>query len=287
VIISPKEKLIEARKNGYAIGHFNVNNMEMIKAVTEAANEEKEFVIIAVTKNAIRYAGIDFLSTLVKTAEKNVSVNLSLHLDHGKSIATVKRAIECGFTSIMIDGSALPYEENVSITREVVKMAKEKNGICVEAELGHVGRIDTASDRGYLTNPELAKDFIEKTGVDTLAVSIGTIHGYVTDLALDFERLREISKRVENPLVLHGGTGVEDEDIKKLIDFGISKINIDTEIRLAFMQGLKQNIMETDPRKPLRAAMDEMKLVVKDKIQLFRGKKRREQIPRTWEGMVK
>lgn len=281
MIISPKSHLIKAREQHHALPHFNVNNLEMIKAVTEAANKEKQFVFLAITENAIRYAGMDFLTALAGAADKNVSIDFALHLDHGKSMATIKNCIENGFSSIMIDGSALPYEENIRLVKEVVGMAKSEDGICVEAELGHVGRVDTASDKGFLTDPELAKDFVEKTGIDSLAVSIGTVHGYVTNLELDFERLKKIAELVSIPLVLHGGTGVESEDIKKLIAGGISKINIDTEIRLAFMQGLKQNIMETDPRKPLNAAMDEIRVVVENKIKLFRGGK--EEAPQTWE----
>jgi len=288
-----------ARQNGYAVGAFNINNLESLLAVNEAALEENSPVIVAVTPSAIKYAGLSYLSKIVRTAAESASVPMSLHLDHGETFDTVKKCVEAGFTSVMFDGSFLKFEENVALTRKVVDLAHEK-GISVEAELGQLAGVEESTveeKEAVLTDPNVAKEFIERTGVDALAVAIGTSHGaykFKAEPKLDFERLKLIKERVNVPLVLHGASsvpqliiekaskygaeltgarGIPEEHIKKAISLGISKINIDTDLRLAFAATVREVLAnspkEFDPRKILGPAKDAMKEVVKGKMRLF------------------
>lgn len=270
---SSKELLIEARKEGYALGHFNVFNMESIKAVVSAIDKAKNPAFVAVTETSIRYAGLpiksitSFISDIVESV--NGKEKVILHLDHGKNLEIIKDAIDGGFSSVMIDGSALPFEENVELTSGVVSHAHKK-GVAVEAELGHVGRVGEIIPSHYLTKPERAEEFVERTGIDSLAIAIGTIHGLVTEMNLDFERLNKIASKVKIPLVIHGGTGVKNKDIAHMISLGVTKINLDTALRIAFMRGLRQNITETDPRKSLTSAMEEVQAIVEEYIRNLR-----------------
>lgn len=268
MIISPKELLIDARREGRALGHFNVFNLESAQAVITAIGETKKPAFVAITETTIKYAGLEVIVGIVKQLAKKTSTDFILHLDHGKNLGVIKNCLEIGFSSIMIDGSALHFEENIELTLNVAKMAHEKK-VAVEAELGHVGRVGEIISEGYFTKPSRAKEFIERTEVDSLAVAVGTIHGLVTRMNLDYNRLAEISKIIKIPIVIHGGTGLRDEEIKKLVSFGVAKINMDTALRIAFMRGMRQNITENDPRKALTAAIDEEKMVVKEYIELF------------------
>ncbi|MBU2595780.1 class II fructose-bisphosphate aldolase [Patescibacteria group bacterium] len=268
MIILPKELLIDARREGKAIGHFNIFNLESAMAVISAIEETKKPAFVAITETTIKYAGLETIVGIVKQLAKKVSTDFILHLDHGRNLETIKNCLEIGFSSVMIDGSSLHLEENIELTLNVVNMAHKKN-VAVEAELGHVGRVGEIISEGYLTKSSRAKEFIERTEVDSLAVAVGTIHGLVTRMSIDYERLGEILKVVKIPLVIHGGTGLKDEEIKKLISYGVAKINIDTALRIAFMRGLRQNITENDPRKALTAAMEEEKTTVKNFIELF------------------
>jgi len=299
MLVNNKDLLVPASQKGYAVGAFNINNLEALLAVSEAAVEEKSPVIVAVTPSAIKYAGLAYLSEIVKTAAKSVPVPMSLHLDHGEDFETVSKCIGAGFTSVMIDGSFLKFEENVALTRRVVDLAHPK-GVAVEAELGRLAGVEekTVEEKeAVLTDPDAAKEFVKKTGVDALAVAIGTSHGaykFKAEPKLDFERLRQIREKVSVPLVLHGASsvpqwiiekavkygaelagakGIPEEHIKKAISFGIAKINIDTDLRLAFTATVREVLAkspkEFDPRKILGPAKEAMKEVVKGKMRLF------------------
>ncbi len=299
MLVTNRDLLIPAMKRSYAVGAFNISNLENLSAVTQAAVEERSPAIIAVTPSSIEYAGLAYVEKTVKTAAESVAVPLSLHLDHGKDIQTVLKCIDSGFTSVMIDGSHLKFEENVALARHVVDIAHPKD-ISVEAELGRIESIEesTAEERKViLTDPDAAESFVEQTGIDALAVAIGTSHGaykFKDEPRLDLERLRIIRERVSIPLVLHGASGVPswviekankygadlsrvkgipEEEIRNAISIGISKINIDTDLRLAFTAGLREVLAnsprEFDPRKILGPARTLMEEVVKDKMHLF------------------
>jgi fructose-bisphosphate aldolase class II len=299
MLVTNKELLQRAKREAYAVGAFNIQNLESLLAVVEAAEEERSPVIVAVTPGAIKYAGLNYLAGLVKTAAEASPVPMSLHLDHGEDVETVKKCLEAGFTSVMIDGSHLKFEENIALTRRVVDIAHPK-GVSVEGELGRLAGIEekTVEEReAVLTDPKEAEEFVKRTGVDALAVSIGTSHGaykFKGEPKLDFERLRLIRERVNVPLVLHGASsvpqwiiekatkygaelagakGIPEDHIKKVIAMGITKINIDTDLRLAFTATVREVLAnspkEFDPRKILGPTKEAMKEVVKAKIRLF------------------
>jgi fructose-bisphosphate aldolase class II len=299
MLVTNKDLLVPARRRGYAIGAFNINNLETVLAVAEAATEEKSPAIIAVTPSAIKYAGLPYLSKIVKTGAESSSVPMSLHLDHGEDFETVSKCVSAGFTSVMIDGSHLNFEENIALTKRVVNLAHLK-GVSVEAELGRLAGIEekTVEEKeAILTDPDSAKEFVARTGVDALAVAVGTSHGaykFKGEAKLDFERLKTISGKIDLPLVLHGASsvpawiiekaakygaqlggakGIPEEHIKKAISLGIAKINIDTDLRLAFTATVREVLAnqpkEFDPRKILGPAKEAMKEVVKGKMRLF------------------
>jgi fructose-bisphosphate aldolase class II len=299
MLVTNKEILSTAKAEGYAVGAFKINNLETLLAVGEASVEERFPPIVAVTPSAIKYAGLEYLVEMVKTATESASVPMSLHLDHGDNVETVSKCIGGGFTSVMIDGSHLNFEENISLTKRVVDLAHPR-GAPVEAELGRLTGVEEPTvekKEAILTDPNAAKEFVERTDVDALAVAIGTSHGaykFKAEPKLDFERLKAIGKRVKVPLVLHGASGVPswivekatkygaelggakgipDEHIKKAISLGIAKINIDTDLRLAFTATIREVLAnspkEFDPRKILGPAKEAIKEVVKGKMRLF------------------
>ena len=268
MLINSKELLINARREGKAIGHFNVFNYESAKGVISAINGKKKPSFVAITETTIRYAGLGVITSIVKEIAKEIETDFVMHLDHGKNPELIKECIEAGFTSVMIDGSAFHFEENVDITKKVIALARPKE-VSIEAELGHVGRVGEIMSKGYFSKPSRALEFVELTEVDSLAVAVGTIHGLVTEMNIDYNRLKEISSKVKVPLVIHGGTGLTTKDIYKLISNGVSKINIDTSLRIAFMRGLKQNITEADPRGALTYATAEVKTVTEKLIEKF------------------
>lgn len=276
-LVNLNEILERAEKEKYAVGAFNCNNMEIVQAIVEAAVEENSPVIIQASQGAIKYAGLDYIIALVKTAAETNNVPICLHLDHGTDYDQVKDCIERGFSSVMYDGSQHSLEENIRISKQVMEIARPKN-VTVEGELGKIGgteddvHVDEA-DASY-TDPDEAKRYVEESGVDALAVAIGTAHGqYKGEPNLRFDILEEIKKKVDIPIVLHGSSGVPDEAIRKAIELGVSKINIDTNIREAFVKGVHQaieaNPEEIDPRKILGPAKAEMKEIIKEKIRLF------------------
>jgi len=299
MLVTNRDLLVPARRKVYAVGAFNINNLETLLAVAEAAAEEKSPVIVAVTPSAIKYAGLPYLAKIVKTAAESAQVPMALHLDHGEDFETVSKCVAAGFTSVMIDGSFLKFEENVALTKRVVDLAHPK-GVSVEAELGRLAGVEekTVEEKeAVLTDPDTAKEFVERTHVDALAVAIGTSHGaykFKAEPKLDFERLKIISGKVDLPLVLHGASsvpawiiekaskygaelagakGIPEEHIQKAISLGISKINIDTDLRLAFTAAVREVLAnspkEFDPRKILGPAKEAMKEVIKGKMRLF------------------
>lgn len=299
MLVTNRDLLFPAMREAYAVGAFNISNLESLLAVVEAAVEEKSPVIVAVTPSSIRYAGLAHIEKIVKTATKSALVPMSLHLDHGKDMETVSKCIEAGFTSVMIDGSHLKFGENAALTKRVVDLARP-NGVSVEAELGRLAGVEESTveeKEAVLTDPDVAREFVERSGVDALAVAIGTSHGaykFKGEPKLDFERLRLIREKVDVPLVLHGASsvpswiiekaveygaelsgakGIPEKHIRKAISFGIAKINIDTDLRLAFTATIREFLVkspkEFDPRKILGSAKEAMKEIVKGKMRLF------------------
>jgi len=276
-LVTMTELLQEAEKGKYAVGAFNCNNMEIVQAIVAAAEEESAPVIIQASQGAIKYAGLEYIVGLVRVAAAGSKVPIALHIDHGTSFEQVMRCIREGFTSVMIDGSKLPLEENIALTNRVLDVARAV-GVSVEAELGKIGGTEddvSVSEReASLTDPEEAKIFVEKTGVDALAIAIGTAHGqYKGEPKLDFDRLEKVRQLVDVPIVLHGSSGVPSEAIAKAIKIGVSKVNIDTNLREAFVNRTREvlaaNPNEIDPRKILGPAREAMKEVIKEKIRLF------------------
>ena len=254
-IVNSKKMFEMAYKGGYAIGAFNVNNMETIQGIVNAGVKQNAPLILQVSSGARKYANPLYLKHLVQAAEEDTGLPIVLHLDHGDSFELCKSCIDGGFTSVMIDGSKLPYEENVALTKKVVDYAHE-HGVVVEAELGKVGgkEDDLDGGAGGYTDPAEATEFVEKTGVDFLAVAIGTAHGVYKGIPkLDLDRLSEIRKVVSIPLVLHGTSGVPDETVKECIKRGICKVNYATDLRIAFTEGVKSVLTEKpdtiDPKK--------------------------------------
>lgn len=272
MLVTAKQLMLDAQKGGYAIGAFNVENMEMVQAVVSAAEELKSPVIIQTTPSTLKYASPEMFYANVAAAAKAASVPVVMHLDHGSSFQLAMQAFRAGYTSIMIDGSHSAYEDNIAVTKAVVD-ACHPAGVPVEAELGKVGGKEDdldGGDGGY-TVPSEAADFVEKTGVDSLAVAIGTAHGvYKGTPKLDVDRLSEIRKVVSIPLVLHGTSGVPDEAVRECIRRGICKVNYATDLRIAFSAGLKEYLAKDpdafDPKKYNAVGREKVKGYVMSKI---------------------
>lgn len=276
-LVSVDSLLTEAKKGGYAVGAFNCNNMEIVQAIIAAAEQEKSPVIIQASQGAIKYAGLPYIVSLVRTAAEQASVPVALHLDHGTSFDQVIQCIGSGFTSVMIDWSKYPLEENIAMTKQILSVARPL-GVSVEAELGKIGGTEddvTVSDReATFTDPDEAARFVEETGIRSLAVAIGTAHGqYKGEPKLDFDRLKEIVEKTNIPIVLHGSSGVPDAALQEAVRLGVCKINIDTNIREAFTEGVREalaaNPNEIDPRKILGPARDKMIERVSEKMRVF------------------
>ncbi len=295
---STKTILRKAQQSKYAVAHFNINNMEIVQGVIQAAVRQKAPLILATSEGAIEYAGMEYLYALAETAARNANIPLALHLDHGRDLKIIQKAIQKGYSSVMIDASHETFERNVALTKKVVVMA-HKNNVSVEAELGTIGGAeDTVKSRNILyTDPMKAKEFVERTGCDFLAVAIGTSHGAYkfrgkADLRQDI--LKKIQQQVKIPLVLHGASGVSeaivdeaqkygaklqgvygvpDTQLKLAIRNGIAKINTDTDLRLAFDAGVRRVIKtrpaDFDPRHILGAARQEIQKVAEQRIRLF------------------
>jgi len=267
-LVTSKKMLLNAQKNGYAVGAFNIENMEMAMAVVAAAEETRSPLILQTTPSTVRYAGLALYHGIVKALAESASVPVALHLDHGNSLELACGALEAGYTSVMIDGSQLSFEDNIFLTQSVVKKAAGY-GVPVEAELGKVGgkEDDLVSNADTNTDPEMAREFAERTGVDSLAVAIGTAHGfYVKTPVLDKVRLTQIRNVVDIPLVLHGASGLSEDDVRECIARGICKVNFATELRAAFTDGIKSVLAEKpstfDPKPLGKAGMERVKQLV-------------------------
>lgn len=229
-LVNMKTLLMRAKKNHYGVGAFNVGNMEMVIGAIKAAEESKTPIIIQIAESRFKHSPLHLMGPMMVNAAKNAKVDVAVHLDHGQTLDAVKLALSLGFTSVMFDGSALPYKENIKKTKQVVAIAKKYHA-SVESELGHVGGSEdgTKDIKALYTDPSKANDFVKQTGVDFLAVAIGNAHGvYKEAPKLAFDVLAKISKKVSIPLVLHGGSGITDKEFQKLIKHGISKVNIAT-----------------------------------------------------------
>ena len=297
-LVTTKDMFAKALTQDYAVGAFNVNNMEIIQGIVEAAKEEKAPLILQVSAGARKYAKPVYLGKLVEAAIEDTGLDIALHLDHGEDFDICKKCVDDGFTSVMIDGSKHPFEENIRLTKEVVEYAHSK-GVSVEAELGKLAGIEdnikVDARNATFTVPEEAAEFVEKTGVDSLAVAIGTSHGaykFKGTPYLDFERLEEIHKLIpDTPLVLHGAStvlpefvekcneyggnipgaqGVPEDMIRTATKHGVCKVNIDTDLRLAMTAEIRKHFAEHpedfDPRKYLGPARDAIKGMVQHKI---------------------
>ena len=281
MLVNAKEMLDKAYENGYGIGQFNINNLEWTKAILEACEEKKSAVILGVSEGAAKYmGGFNVVSKMVEGLDKdlNITVPVALHLDHG-SYEGAKKALDAGFTSIMFDGSSLPIDETIEKTHAIVELCHSKN-VSVEAEVGGIGgEEDGVVSAGELADPEECKK-VASLGIDFLAAGIGNIHGvYPEDWqGLNFKRLEEIKEAAGKiPLVLHGGTGIPEEQVKKAIERGVSKININTECQIVFTEATRKYFEEGkdkvgkgfDPRKVLKPGFEAIKDKVREKIEFF------------------
>ena len=301
-LIGPKEMFAAAYAGQYAVGAFNVNNMEIVQGIMQAASEEKSPVILQVSAGARKYAGQVYIMKLVEAAlAEDPDVPVVVHLDHGPDFEMCAACIDGGFTSVMIDGSHLPYEENVALTKQVVDYAHAR-GVWVEAELGKLAGVEehVSSAEHVYTDPDQAVDFVQRTGCDSLAIAIGTSHGaykFKGEAKLDFDRLEEISRRLpEYPLVLHGASsvpqefvelcnqfggkvggarGVPEDMLRRAASLGVCKINVDTDIRLALTASIRKHMVEHpedfDPRAYLKPAREAVKNMVAHKIRNVMG----------------
>ena len=271
-LVGFKEMMQAAQKGQYAIGAFNVENMEMVKAVLSAAEELKAPVILQTTPSTIKYGGATTYAGIVKAEAENYTIPVCLHLDHGSGYELAMETIAAGYSSVMIDGSPLEYEGNIELTKRVVDEA-HKSGISVEAELGKVGgkEDDLVVEVDTNTDPAKAQDFVERTRIDSLAVAIGTAHGFYEGTpVLDKERLSEINALTDVPLVLHGASGLTDEDVKDCIGRGICKVNFATELRVAYTKAVRDLLAKDDkvydPKKLGSAGMAAVIEQVKQRI---------------------
>ncbi|WP_217544083.1 tagatose bisphosphate family class II aldolase [Vibrio metschnikovii] len=273
-LISSHEMLKDAQRNNYAVPAFNIHNLETIQVIVETAAEMRSPVILAGTPGTYKHAGVDYLVSICKAAAKKHKLPLVLHLDHHESITDIEEKIHAGIRSAMIDASHSPFDENIKTVKAVVDMC-HRHGVSVEAELGLLGGqeddliVDEAN--AQLTEPSSAKEFVLRTGIDSLAVAIGTAHGlYKSEPKLDFERLAAIRQCVDIPLVLHGASGISDEDVRHCIALGICKVNVATELKIAFSDAMKGYLSShpdaNDPRQYLVPGMQAMKEVVISKI---------------------
>lgn len=276
MLVNSKEILLNAKKNKYAVPQFNINNLEWTKYILEKCQEMNLPVILGVSEGAIKYMGgcntvVGMVNGLIK--DLNITIPVCLHVDHGQSFELCKKAIDAGFTSVMIDASKYPLEENLRITKEVVDYA-HLNNATVEAEVGHIGGTEDniTSTANNATLEDCLK--IAETGIDSLAPALGSVHGlYKGEPNLDFVTMEVINNNLEIPLVLHGGTGIPEEDIKHAIKCGISKININTELQVswhnAVLSFIKDNPEVYDPRKIISSGKDAMKKSIEEKNKMF------------------
>ncbi|MCE2595030.1 tagatose bisphosphate family class II aldolase [Motilimonas cestriensis] len=275
-LISSREMLKRALQGGYAVPAFNVHNLETVQVIVETASEMGSPVILAGTPGTYDYAGTDYLISICKEAAHKHAIPLVLHLDHHEDLQDIRYKVESGIRSVMIDGSHHAFDQNIDIVRSVVQYCNRFDA-SVEAELGRLGGqeddliVDSAD--ALMTDPAAAAEFVRRTGVDSLAVAIGTAHGlYKAEPKLDFGRLEKIHSVVDIPLVLHGASGIPDEVVRRCIDLGVCKVNVATELKIAFSDAVKHHFAEypdaNDPRKYITPGKAAMKKVVIDKIRM-------------------
>lgn len=281
-LVSMREVLKAAEAGKYAVGAFGVQNLETVQAVIEAAVAERSPAILIISSGAIKYAGLQTISAIVKTLAEAAPVPIVAHLDHGESFELATQCVHAGFKSVMVDGSHHPYEQNVAMTRKVVEMAHAV-GATVEGEIGKIGGVEenivVDEAEATMTDPDEAAQFVNETGIDAVAVAIGNAHGlYKGEPKLDIPRMATIYQKVKavDPncaLVLHGGSGTPDQMIREAIAVGVSKINIGTELKLAFVQGVRDTLATKpdvdDPRHLIKPARDAVKAVTIEKMRLF------------------
>lgn len=277
MLVNMNQMLKKAKEEHYAVPHFNINNLEWTKFILEECNELNVPVILGVSEGAVKYMGsylvvADLVKAMIKSL--NIKIPVCLHLDHGSSLESCISAIDAGFSSVMIDGSKLPLEENIKITKEVVSYAHER-GISVEAEVGHIGTTDDNMTKEE-TNATLedCQILYENTNIDALAAALGSVHGfYKKEANLDFETMELINKSLPVPLVLHGGTGIPDDKIRMAISKGISKININTELQSVWSKAVRKYLLENedvyDPRKIISSGEAAMKERISEIVTLF------------------
>ncbi len=275
-LVSSTPLLNEARKRGYGIVAFNVHTLEMLQAVVDAAEECRSPLILQTTVGTVKHLGIEYIVAAAQTAANKASVPIALHLDHCQDFDLILQCIRAGYTSVMIDQSMHPFEKNAEMTRKVVEVARALD-VNVEAELGTVGGVEddrrVDDDAAALADPEQCRRFVEWTGVPTLAPAVGTAHGiYKGEPDIDFKRIEEIAARVEVPLVLHGGSGIPETQIRRCISLGMAKINVATELKNAFTQSLQsffaENPHDLDPRSYMSAAKTIVKRLAMEKMKL-------------------
>ena len=275
-LVSSTPMLEKARKEGYAVVAFNVHTLEMLQGVVEAAEETRSPLILQTTVGTVKHLGPEYIAAAARVAADLASVPIALHLDHCTDFDLIVRCIRAGYTSVMIDASMHPFEENVRQTKRVVEIARAA-GVNVEAELGKVGGVEddivVADNEALMADPDECVEFIKLTGVPTLAPAIGTAHGiYKGEPKIDFERIRRIAELVPNPLVLHGGSGIPEEQVKRCVSLGMAKMNVATELRIVFSDAIKSvfaaNPDENDPRKYMVPAKQALKEAAKEKMRL-------------------
>ncbi|WP_138263188.1 class II fructose-bisphosphate aldolase [[Clostridium] hylemonae] len=273
-LVTSEQMLLDAQKGGYAVGAFNVENMEMVKAVIQAAEELNAPVMLQTTPSTVKYGSLETYFSIVSAEAKKASVPVCLHLDHGSSFELAVQAMKAGYTSVMIDGSHEDLENNIALTKRVADVAAAC-GIPVEAELGKVGgkEDDLEAEADTNTDPAEAKVFVERTGVSSLAIAIGTAHGfYAGTPVLDKERVSQIKEAVPLPLVLHGASGLSDEDVRECVKRGMCKVNFATELRVAYTDACKKLLGEKpetfDPKKLGTVGMEAVKELVKGRMKV-------------------
>ncbi len=277
MLVNMDKMLKKAQREHYAVAQFNINNLEWTRFILEECNSNSSPVILGVSEGAIKYMGgykivVDMVNDLI--AYLNITIPVSIHLDHASSFESCKKAIDAGFTSVMIDASSETLDNNINITKQVVDYAKDHN-VTVEGEIGHIGSNEDSNNNGILyANVEDCIKYVQATNIDFLAPALGSVHGpYHGKPILNFDRMIEIAHQTKLPLVLHGGSGIYDEQIRQAIDCGIVKLNINTELQMAWTKAVRIKLQDDkevyDPRKIIKAGEEALKKVVRDKIQLL------------------
>lgn len=276
-LVSTKDILQDSYNNHYAVGAFGAHNLEIMKAIIAGGELLGAPVILQTTPGTIKYVGINYIKAMAETAANEAKIPVALHLDHGDSFETVVQALRAGYTSVMIDGSHLPFEENIKLVSDVVKMSHSV-GVPVEAELGTIGGVEddlvVDSEEAVYTDPKKAEYFVQTTGIDSFAPAFGTAHGmYKNEPELQFDILKEIYHRTACPIVMHGASGIKESAIREALNFGVSKVNFSTELKIVFAEGLRQYFNqypnESDPRKYFEIAFNHVKQLVIEKISML------------------